>query len=447
MAAKATQMTEGNIAKQILLFSLPMLLSNLFQQMYNTVDIIIVGNFIGDNALAAVGSSGPIIHMLTGFFQGLAIGASVVVAQSYGRNDDSSVSKAVHTSIALSLGVGILLTIIGTSCTPLILRALSTPEVVFKESIVYLRIYFSGIIAVMIYNYSSAILQAMGDSKSPLYILIFTSITNMILDITFVRFLNFGIAGVAWATIISQVCSATLVITRLVRTSGPHHLSFRKIGFDVPTLKQTIRIGLPGAFQNISVSFSNVVVQGSINSFGAIAMAGCTAYQKLEGFGLMPVYSFATAMTTFVGQNIGAQKYERVQKGTKIGMAMSVCCLCTISAFMLLLAPQLMRVFSRDPEVIAYGVSMMRTIVPFYFLISLTQSMAGALRGAGKSVFPMAVIMLCWCGLRVLWITVTLPIVQKIIVVFMGYPISWTVSTLLLMLCLKKLNWFHRTEY
>lgn len=447
MAVQATQMTEGNIAKQILLFSLPMLLSNLFQQMYNTADLIIVGNFIGDNALAAVGSSGPLIYMLIGFFQGLATGTSVLVAQAYGGADYKSVGKAVHTSIALSLLTGALLTVIGTLCTPLILRAVSTPEAVFQESIVYLRIYFSGVVAVMVYNYSNAVLQAMGDSKSPLYILICASLTNIALDILFIKFFQWGIAGAAWATIISQTGSAVLVIIKLLRTSGPHRLSLKQLGIDMPTLKQTIKIGLPGAFQNTSVSLSNVVVQSSINSFGAVAMAGCTAYQKLEGFGIMPVFSFAMAMTTFVGQNIGAQKAERVQKGTKIGMAMSACCVMVISVFMLLFAPQLMRIFSQDQEVISYGVSMLYTIAPAYLFISITQAIAGALRGAGKTLFPMAVIMLCWCGLRMAWILVGLQIAPAIRTVFLGYPISWIASTVLLLFCLKKLNWFHRTGY
>lgn len=432
------QMTEGSIWKPIIYFSIPMLLSNVFQQLYNSVDSIIVGRYVGSDALAAVGSSSSIINLLVGFFMGLSLGSGVIISQSYGANDKDSVEKAVHTSISMTVIAGILLTVVGVYFTPLILKLMGTPDSVFKESVVYLRIYFYGIITVMLYNVGGAILRAVGDSKTPLYVLIFSSILNIILDIIFVKYLSWGISGAAWATIISQGLSAVLVLIILAKSDKIYKLSIKKLTLYKKSLEKIVSIGLPSAFQNAAISLSNVIIQGSINSFGALAMAGCSSYQKVEGFALMPIMSFSMAISTFVGQNVGANRYDRVLKGTKYTMIMSIISIISISIVMYIFSPSIISIFSSDPEVIEFGVKMQRTIVPFYFLLTITHIISGMLRGIGKTLIPSLSMIFGWCLLRMIWITVALNINHNIKLVFIAYPITWSVSTIILIIYLIK---------
>lgn len=439
-------MTEGPIARQILLFSIPLLLGNLFQQLYNTADSMIVGNYVGKDALAAVGSSASVINLMVGAFMGISIGAGVVISQHYGARDEENLSRAVHTTIAFGIFTGVFLTIFGIWATPAILRWMDTPESVIESSILYFRIFFAGSIGATLYNMGCGILRAVGDSKRPLYFLIAASVLNIFLDLLFVAVFHWGVAGAAFATILSQLLSAVLTVGALMRTAEVYRLSWRKIRFHWDQLKPIVHIGLPSAVQNAIVSFSNVVVQSNINGFGDVAMAGCGAYMKVDGFAILPVMSFAMAITTFVGQNMGAKEYERVKKGANFGIVASMVTVQTLACFVVLFAPQIIRIFNGDADVIAYGAMMAKCLGPFYFLAALSQGVAGALRGAGISHIPMFVIIVSWCVLRVLWLVLLIPLTQNIQMVFWAYPVTWAISSAVLLFYYRKANWIHHMD-
>ncbi|NBL00235.1 MAG: MATE family efflux transporter, partial [Erysipelotrichia bacterium] len=411
---------------------------------YNRVDSIVVGNFIGDNALAAVNSSGAIVNLLVSFFMGLSLGAGVVISNYFGARNEVEVHKAIHTSMALTIAAAIMATILGVTLTPIILQLVNVDPEVMENSILYLRLYFLGISGLIIYNMGSGMLRAVGDSKSPLYFLIVSSITNIILDIVFVTVFHMGIAGVAIATIIAQFASAVLTIYKLMKTEQMYKLSLRKIRFYKETFIKMVKIGLPSALQNAVVSLSNVVVQANINSFNKIAMAGAGSYMKVDGFAIMPVMSFSMALTTFVGQNIGAQKYDRVKKGARAGIIMSCLTSGFISALLVLFAPQVMSIFSSNADVIEIGKLMMYCVVPGYLLLAVSHCLAGVLRGAGLTKIPMIVMIFCWCICRVLWITIMVSLFHDIRYVFMGWPITWVLSAIILIIYYKKANWLYR---
>ncbi len=434
-------LTQGNITKQILFFALPLLLGNLFQQLYNTVDSIVVGNFIGDHALAAVNSSGSIINLLVSFFMGLALGGGVIISQHFGAKEEQQVHKAVHTTIALAFCAGIIATCIGVVFAPTIIELVNVAPEVKANSTLYLSTYFSGIMGLIIYNMGSGVLRAVGDSKHPLYFLIVSSITNIVLDLLFVIVFDWGIAGVAYATMIAQALSAILTLRLLIKSDQMYRLQIRKIKFHKDIFKRIIKIGLPSAIQNGIVSLSNVIVQANINSFGAIAMAGAGSYMKVDGFAVMPVMSFSMSLTTFVGQNIGAKEYERVRKGAKYGMLMSCISIACISLLLLLFAPQIMSIFSQNPEVIEIGQLMMHTVVPGYILLAISHSLAGVLRGAGLTKIPMYVMVSCWCICRMIWVSFSVWYFNDIRFVFMGWPITWVLSATILFIYYKRANW------
>lgn len=437
-------MTEGVIWKELLFFSIPLLLGNLFQQLYNTVDSIIVGNFCGKNALAAVGSSNPIINLLVSFFMGLSIGAGVIISRYFGARDQEKLHDAVHTSIALTLVVGIFMTIFGYLASPLVLELVGTPAKVMDNSVLYLQIYFLGILGVMLYNMGSGILRAIGDSKNPLYFLIISSLTNIVLDLIFVVTLDMGIAGAAWATLISQCLSAVLTMILLIRSKAEYRVILKDIKMKKDMLISIIRIGLPSGIQNAIVSFSNVIVQKNINSFGASAMAGCGSYTKIDGFAILPVMSFSMAMTTFVGQNMGAKKYDRVKQGAKTGMIMSCSVTAAIALILFLFAPNILRIFSEDEKVLYYGILMMRTVVPGYLFLAISHALSGVIRGAGLTTVPMIVMVCCWCFLRMAWILSMMPIFHNIRVVFWGYTLTWLASCICMYVYYKKAHWLYR---
>lgn len=437
-------MTEGSIFKQILYFSIPLIIGNLFQQLYNTVDSIVVGNFIGDNALAAVNSSGAIVQLLISFFMGLSMGGGVTISNYFGARNREGVHKAVHTTFALSVLSGVLATIIGVVFTPAILKLVNVDPEVMADSVLYLRIYFMGILGLIVYNMCSGMLRAVGDSRHPLYFLIVSSVINVVLDILFVAVFNLGIAGVAYATLIAQFASAILSIRQLMRMDQMYKLDLKKVRFHMDILKRIIKIGLPSALQNAIVSFSNVVVQANINSFGKEAMAGAGSYMKVDGFALMPVMSFSMALTTFVGQNIGAKEFERVKKGTKIGVLMSCTTILIISMILLVFAPQVMSIFSSNPNVIAVGKTMMYSVVPGYLFVAISHALAGVLRGAGLTKIPMYVMVVCWCICRVIWITVTVKLFNDIRFVFLGWPVTWVLSATVLIIYYKRSNWLEK---
>lgn len=439
-------MIDGVIWKQIFLFSIPLLLGNLFQQLYNAVDSIIVGNYIGSQALAAVGSSAPVINLLISFFMGLSIGAGIIISRYYGARNIDGLQEAVHTSLAITFIAGIAMTFIGVLLSPYILQWVGTPDDVMSSSVLYLRIYFLGILSVMTYNMGSGILRAVGDSKNPLYFLIVSSIINVVLDYVFVVYFHMGVAGVGWATLIAQTVSALLTLALLIRTKAEYRVNFRHIRLHKHMVYEIIRLGLPSAVQNAIVSFSNVIVQSNINAFGSLAMAGCGSYTKIDGFAILPVMSYSMALTTFTGQNIGAQKYDRVKKVAKTGMIMSILTTICITILLLLLGPNVLAIFSQDQRVIEYGLYMMHVLAPGYIFLAISHALSGIIRGAGVTTIPMVVMVCCWCGLRMAWILISVPLFHDIGVVFLGWPITWIASALWLFLYYKKGNWLKKYE-
>ena len=314
MNSKSTLMTEGPIYKQIIKFAFPILCGNIFQQLYNTVDSLVIGNFVGKESLAAISSTSSLIFLLVGLFTGIFSGADVVISRYFGAGDTKKVQASVHTSVAFGIISGVVMTIIGTLLAPQILKLMGTPETVFDKAIVYVRIYFLGIITVVLYNTASGIFQAVGNSKSPLYYLITSSIINVILDLLFVVVFKMGIAGAAIATVIAQGVSVCLAFYNLSHTADVHRVNFKKVKIHKDILREILSMGIPSGVQNSVIALANVVVQSNINSFGAAAVAGCGSYSRIEGFAFIPITSFALSMTTFIGQNLGSQKYERAKK-------------------------------------------------------------------------------------------------------------------------------------
>ena len=431
-------MTEGVIWKQLLLFALPLLLGNLFQQFYNTVD------YIGANALASVGASTPIVNLMVGMFTGLGTGAGVVIAQFFGAKDHKGVHDGVHTTIALCLVSGLVMAVVGVGLSPTILRLLDTPAEIMEGSVTYLQIYFMGVMALMIYNMGSGILRAVGDSRTPLYFLMVSSVVNILLDLLFVIKIQMGVAGVAWATLIAQAISACLVLIRLMTSTESYKLILKDIRFHKKVLLETIRIGLPGGIQNAVISFSNLIVQYNINSFGAAAVAGCSAYTKIDGFAILPVMSFSMAITTFTGQNIGAKNYDRVRKGAKTCLVIALAVTLTLSGGLYLFGEKLLRVFSSDQQVLSYAVQMMHFLVPGYVCLATAHTYCGVVRGAGISMVPMLALVGNMCVLRVIWISLAMPVFHNIIVVFLGYSLTWLTSALTMVIYYHRSGWLER---
>ncbi|HIV12363.1 MAG TPA: MATE family efflux transporter [Candidatus Pullilachnospira stercoravium] len=444
--SSAVLMTEGPIWRRLVAFAIPLFLGNLFQQLYNTADSLIVGNFLGSNALAAVSSSGNLIFLMVGFFNGIAVGAGVVVAKYYGAKKYDAVQRVIHTIAALGILCGIALTFIGILAAPQILVLMGTPDNVLPNSVVYFRVYFSGSLAFVMYNFLVGILQSVGDSRHPLIYLIISSMVNVVLDLLFVAVFHMGVGSAAFATVISQFISALLCLRQLMKSPAEYRLSLRKIRIDRVMLGQIISNGLPSGIQNSIISLANVVVQSNINKFGEMAMAGCGSYAKIEGFGFLPITCFAMALTTFISQNLGAREYDRAKKGAVFGVACSLTIAELVGIAIYLLAPVLISGFNSDPQVISYGVAQARTVTLFYFLLAFSHCMAGILRGAGKSTVPMFVMLICWCVIRVTYITVTVHFIPNIRVIFWAYPITWTLSSITFLIYFLKSDWLHAFE-
>lgn len=446
MDDRKNALTEGPIWKKMLLFALPVFLGNVFQQFYNAFDSWCVGNFIGDDALAAVSSSGSLIFMMIGFFNGTAMGAGVVIARDYGARKYDSMRRAIHTNVAFGLVSGILLTVLGVAFTPTILRWMGTPQDVFPQSVSYFRYYFCGAVFTVMYNIFVGILHAVGDSKHPLYYLIVSSAINVVLDLLFVAVLKLGVGAAAVATTISQGVSALLCCIRLMRCDAPYRLKLKEIRFHGDSMKSILRYGLPSGVQNSVIAMANVVVQTNINSFGKEAMAGCGSYAKLEGFAFLPITCFTQALSTFVGQNLGAGKHDRVKKGVVFGILCSCLMAEAIGVLSWLFAPQLIGIFNAEPAVIDYGVGHMRTICLFYFLLAFSHCIAGILRGAGKATVPMITMLVCWCVIRVSYITVAVSLVHRLETVSWAYPITWTCSSVVFLIYFLKADWIHNFD-
>lgn len=448
MTAKAAvPMTRGPIWKRLLSFTLPLFLGNLFQQFYNTADSLIVGNFLGSNALAAVSSCGSLIFLLVGFMNGMSIGAGAVIARYYGAKDFPKVKRAIHTSVAFGLAASAVLTLVGTLLAPQVLSLMGTPAHVLPNSVLYFRTYFAGSVTLVMYNIFVGILQSVGDSRHPLYYLILSSMINVGLDLLFVGVFHWGVASAALATIISQLVSALLCFIQLLQAPESYRLSVKELRFDPMMLQQIVTIGLPSGLQNSIISIANVIVQANINAFGEMAMAGCGAYLKIEVFAALPVTCFAMALTTFIGQNLGAGEYVRARKGAVFGIVCATLLTQAAGVFVYCFAPALLAGFVSEPEAIAFGVSHAHTIAPFYFFMAFSNAVAGVLRGAGRSTVPMVITVGCWCVLRVIYITITTHFIWDIRVVFWAYPLTWAVSSVMLLVYLLRSNWSQGYEH
>lgn len=443
MPTNNNSLTEGSIWKGMLLFALPIFLGNVFQQLYNTFDAWCVGFFINDDALAAVSSSGSLIFMMVSFFQGLSMGAGVIIARAFGAKHYDEMRKAIHTAIAFGLVTGVALTVIGVALTPVILQWMGTPPEVLPQSVSYFRYYFLGAIFVVMYNIFVGILHAVGDSRHPLYYLIISTFVNIVLDLLFVGAMGLNVGSAAVATTISQGVSALLCFIHLLRIDSSYKVVLREIRFHKKSLLEIIQYGFPSGVQNSVIALANVVVQSNINSFGKAAMAGCGSYSKLEGFAFLPVTCFTQALSTFVGQNLGAQQHDRVKKGVGFGIACSCLIAELVGILSYLFAPQLIGFFSDTREAIDFGTRHMRTICLFYCLMAFSHCIAGIMRGAGKPTVPMFTMLLCWCVIRVSYITVAVKFSNQLTTVSWAYPITWTLSSIVFLIYFLKADWIH----
>jgi len=426
-------MTEGNIWMHMIRFSVPMAIGLLFQQLYNTVDTLVVGQFVGQQAQAAVGSTGPIINTIVGFCAGLATGASVVISQRYGAHDNEGLSKAVHTTIALTFIVSIIATLAGQLIITPMLRFMQTPEDVMPESGSYLSIYFAGISGILFYNLGSGILRAVGDSRRPLVFLILSALLNTGLDLLFVLAFGMGVDGVAYATVLSQVLSAVLIMGTLTMEKGNYGIRWRKLRIDRKSLSMILKLGLPSSIQSAITAFSNVFVQSYINYFGSACMAGYGVYGKIDAFALIPVQSISMSSTTFVGQNWGAKQTSRAREGVRIATVMSLVSTAVLGFLVFMLARPLMRFFSPEAEVIEYGIRFIHIVTPFYIAICFNQIYAGALRGIGDATMPTVIMLASFVVFRQIYLAVTKALGAGFIAVALAYPVGWILcSTLLL---------------
>lgn len=442
-SSSGTKLLNGSIWKGIVSFAIPLFLGNLFQQMYNTADSLIVGNILGSDALAAVSSSGSLIFLLVGFFNGIAVGAGVVISKYFGAKDYENLKKAVHTDVAFGLVAGVLLTVIGMALAPQILVWMGTPEEVLPNSILYFRMYFAGSLAFVMYNIVMGILQAVGDSRHPLYYLIFSSIINVALDLLFVGVFGWGVASAAAATAISQAASALLCFIRLVRTKEVYQVDVREIRFHRTQLRQIIQIGLPSGMQNSIISIANIVVQSNINKFGVMAVAGCGVYSKIEGFAFLPITCFAMSLTTFIGQNLGARQLERAKKGAVFGIFCSMSLAELVGLCVFFLMPYLAAAFDNSAAVVEIATRQAHVEALFYCLLAFSHCIAGIVRGAGKSTVPMLVMLASWCLIRITYITVTVHFIPKLSVIFWAYPLTWSISSIIFLLYFVKGKWLY----
>ena len=446
MAKQPVSLLEGDIKSGLLRFALPLFLGQVFQQLYNMVDALVVGNLCGENALAAVTSTGSLIFLIVGFFGGVYGGVGVVIARCFGAGDDHQVHRAVGTAVLGTVISGAFLTLLGYFGSPILLRWMDTPAEVMGDAVDYLGIYFLGILFVVLYNSATGIFQAIGDSKRPLYYLIVSSVVNVLLDILFVGPMGMGVKGAALATVIAQGLSAALAFFRLNRTEGSWRVTLKGLCLDKDLLKDMLRIGLPSGVQNSVIAFANVMVQSSVNVFGSAAMAGNGAFVKLEGFAFIPVNAFGAACTTFVSQNIGARQFDRVKQGAKFSVLFSCGCAVVIGIVFFIFATPLISLFGKSPEAVASGVLRAHLCTPFYLFLACSHGIAAVCRGAGYSKVPMYIMLGAWCVLRVTYITIVTNLFHDISLVYAAYPMTWAVSTTCFVWYYKKSRWLERVE-
>ena len=446
MARTDSDMTEGNIWMHMIRFSLPMAIGLLFQQLYNTVDTLVVGQFVGKQAQAAVGSTGPIINTVVGFCAGLATGASVVISQRYGAHDREGLSRAVHTTVALTFLLCVVTTLFGQAIILPMLRFMQTPEDVIGESGQYLTIYFAGISGILFYNLGSGILRAVGDSRRPLFFLILSALLNTALDLLFVLAFGMKVDGVALATVLSQVLSAILILVTLSREKGDYGIRWRKVRVDRESLRQILRIGLPSSIQAAVTSFSNVFVQSYINYFGSACMAGYGVYGKIDAFALIPVQSISMSSTTFVGQNWGANQPGRAREGVRVATLMSLISTAVLGLVVFVLARPLMTLFSPEEDVIEYGIRFIHIVTPFYLAVCFNQIYAGALRGVGDATMPTVIMLASFVVFRQIYLAVTRALGGGFVAVALAYPVGWILCSTLLLIRYSRSALVRRTD-
>ena len=444
--AKNMNLTEGTIWKQIVLFAFPLMCSNLFQQLYNTADTMVVGRFVGSTALAAVGSTGSVTGLLVGFFIGMGTGSGVVISQYYGAKDYENLHKSVHTALALAIVFGIVLGILGVVLSPTLLRWMGTPDDVMDQAVLYLRINFIGLITLTVYNIGAGILRAIGDSKRPLYYLVISGVTNVVLNLLFVVVFKMGVAGVSVATICSQLLSSILVLHNLSKAAGPYRLDFKAIRFHKDIFFKIAKIGLPAGVQSMVISLSNIVIQSKINAFGSAAMAGHSAASRVDAFVYMPMNAISLATTTFAAQNLGARRLDRVKKGTRTSIMLGMGITIVVGWAASLAAEPIIKMFAEEQEVIDYGIMSLQIRCMTYFLFCMTDVLGGVIRGSGNAVIPMCISLTNMCVIRIIWLVIATAIWNDFSVVVITYQLTWTLTSLCYLIYYLKGNWMKKWE-
>ncbi len=438
---KEVNLTEGSILGGLISFAIPLFLGQLLQQFYNMADAWVVGNFSSNDAFAAVSLAGNLTFVVIGLFNGIAIGGGVVISRYFGAKDEEQTSLAIHTNLLFGILAGILSTLAGLLLVPTLLKWMNTPESVMPHALDYFNIYFAGVSTVILYNTCMSIMRAVGDSVRPLYYLMISSLVNVVLDIVFVAGFGWGAGGAAFATVIAQGISVLLCLIRMCSGKDSIKIRLSYFKFDKIAMTKIIRQGLPGGIQNTVNSIGNMVVQSCINTFGAFAISGYGAFHKVEGIAFLPIMSMCMALPTFVSQNLGAGEVERAKKGTFIGIFMGCVFAEVMGLFIYFLSPYLIGAFVNSPEAIAYGVGHGKTVAFFLFLLGFTHCAAGALRGCGKAMIPMVTLLVCWCGIRILYVTTALKIFPVFQTISWAYPLTWGLSAVILLICLLRLDW------
>ena len=445
-SAGTKDMTQGNPYSLMVGFALPILLSQIFQQLYNTADAFIVGKCLGTNALAAVTSSGTLIFLMISFVMGTAMGAGVVISRYFGAGKEEEVSRAIHTVLAFGIVSGVVLTIVGVALTPTFLAWMQTDPEVMPEAVEYFRYYFLGSLAMVMYNICRSVINALGDSRRPLYYLIFSSLLNIFLDWLFLAVFRWGVWSAAVATVLSQTGSVVLCMAYLLRKGNIFTVELRKIRFHRDMFSEIVRYGLPSGVQNSVIAFANVIVQSQINSFGKLAMAAYGTHAKIEGFAFLPITSFNMASTTFISQNLGAKQYDRAKKGARFSILAAMLLAELIGVCCFAFAPYLIGFFDQTPGVIAYGVQQARTAALFYCLLAFSHSVAAVCRGAGKAFVPMCVMLSVWCVIRILYIILVMRLTGEIGYIYWAYPLTWGISSVIYLIYYLRSDWVHGFE-
>ena len=439
-------MTEGNTYSLMLGFALPTLLSEVFQQLYNTADAFIVGKCLGTSALAAFTSSGTLIFLLFCLFIGLSMGAGVVISRYFGAKKEDEVSRAIHTVLAFGIVSGILLTVVGVAFTPTFLKWMQTDPEVMPQAVEYFRYYFLGAMALVLYNICRSIINALGDSRRPLYYLIFSSLLNIVLDVLFLGVFGWGVWSAAAATVLSQMASVVFCMAYLLQKGNIFTVDLRKIRFHRDMLSEIVRYGLPSGVQNSVIAFANVIVQSQINSFGKLAMAAYGTHAKIEGFAFLPITSFNMACTTFISQNLGAKQYDRAKSGARFSIFAAVFLAEAIGVCYFIFAPAFIGFFDQTPGVIAFGVQQARTVALFYCLLAFSHSVAAVCRGTGKAFVPMCVMLSVWCVVRILYIIIVMRLTGEIRYIYWAYPLTWGISSVIYLIYYLRSDWVHGFE-